>query len=200
MTSAPTCAATVVCAMVCRTLRRLTPRSPLLAHVFHQTPSLGPARVIPTWKRRFFCLRDGALLYFTDESAGDSSLRGAVPLNGGSLLVDDEEPMALKLRKPLDPNARRDTPQVLSLRAPSYEDAERWAWALYQCAQQATESGATMELPRRQRGSLLGKIAGLKPAPPRAVTAGDANAGSMMSVSVKNTSSADSDGEVGREN
>ena len=55
MTSAPTCAATVVCAVVCRPHRRLTPRSPLLAHVFHQTPqtpSSGPARVIPTWKRR----------------------------------------------------------------------------------------------------------------------------------------------------
>ena len=176
--------------------------------------------LLPTWKRRFFCVRDGALLYYTDESRAAAALRGALPLKGATLLVDDDAPLALRLRtlpitscasssssssssstpraaagsEAADASAGRSVgggsdggggggsgsvrgsgggatvragakaaqPSVLLLRAASAEDAERWAWALYQCAHEAATRAVEAPLPQRKgaRGSILGLLGG----------------------------------------
>jgi stromal membrane-associated protein len=55
--------------------------------------------IVPTWKRRHFCIRAGALLcYFSDESESEASFKGALPLAGCRVLSDPDEPCSLRLQ------------------------------------------------------------------------------------------------------
>ena len=84
---------------------------------------------MPSWKRRYFRVRPGALLcYYTDESGSEESLRGAFELAGASLEPDDEYPLTLRLR------AQRAGGEatVLVAKAASSAEAEAWSWAVYQ--------------------------------------------------------------------
>ena len=59
-------------------------------------------------------------------------------------------------------SAKPPQQHVLSLRATSWEEAEQWAWTLYQCAHAASQDGVrppAAALPqKRQRGSLFAKL------------------------------------------
>ena len=86
--------------------------------------------VLKTWRKRYFCIQDGRLLYFTTEALDDASFRGSMPLGGTELALDEEDGCTLCLR------ARAADGGTVSLlaRADDSAAAEEWLWALYQGA------------------------------------------------------------------
>ena len=100
--------------------------------------------LLSSWRRRFVRVRGGALLEWysgevssasadgTDESVAMTLLKGTLLLANAALIVDPDEPQHLRIR-----NGARGTgggPSLLQLRCPSYDTAEAWAWAIYQCS------------------------------------------------------------------
>ena len=102
---------------------------------------------IPSWKQRFFAIRGrGTVLsYHKDESMSERSIRGAMRLADCTIAMDPEEPLTLKLKRGAVAVMSHDggggggrgsgssSSSSLSLKALTIQDAEGWAWALYQC-------------------------------------------------------------------
>ena len=107
--------------------------------------------VVPTWRKRYFCLDHGRLLWFTSEAVGDSSFRGSMPLLGTSLHLDDADGRTLTLRAP----AEDGRTVSLLLRTVDSEAAEEWLWSLYQSAAAAEcMSPSAAAPPQRRKGFL----------------------------------------------
>ena len=101
--------------------------------------------LLSSWRRRFVRVRGGALLeWYSGEVSSASAdgtdeetlamtlLKGTLLLANAALIVDPDEPQHLRIR-----NGARGTgggPSLLQLRCPSYDTAEAWAWAIYQCS------------------------------------------------------------------
>ena len=136
---------------------RLAPHESLTGWLQVKEP--GTLQVLASWRRRFARVRGGALLLvYADEAEDDESLRAALPLAGADVHVEPNEPLVLRLRTnphqakvnggSSDGHGRR----TLLLRAPTHDEAEGWAWALYQCAhgaaQRAEREPELLVLPR----------------------------------------------------
>jgi len=108
---------------------------------------------VPTWRKRYFCVEKGRLLYFNTDALDDGSFRGSMPLLGTSLHLDDEDGRTLTLRT----TAEDGGTVSLLLRALDTESAEEWLWALYQSAAAAQRmSSSAAEPPQRRKASLFG--------------------------------------------
>lgn len=109
--------------------------------------------IVPTWRKRYFCVHGGRLLYFTSESLDDNSFRGSMPLLGTSLNLDEEDGRTLKLR------ARAEDGGTVSLVLRAFDGlaADEWLWSLYQSASAAERMSASAAAPpQRSKGSIFG--------------------------------------------
>lgn len=85
----------------------LAPHETLSGWVHLREPGL-----LARWKRRFACVRGGALLcWYGDEETEAEQLKGAVSLADAVLTIDPDDPLVLKLRSPTSatPSKARET-------------------------------------------------------------------------------------------
>ena len=123
------------------------------AHESHRGWLWKQGGIVPTWRKRYFCVHGGRLLYFTSELLDDRSFRGSMPLVGTSLLLDEEDGRTLRLRA----SAEDGGTVTLLVRALDTEEAELWLWALYQSTASAERmSSSAAAPPQRRKASLFG--------------------------------------------
>ena len=106
--------------------------------------------LVPTWRRRYFCIHDGRLLYFTSEAVDDAAFRGSMPLIGTRLEFSDEDGRTLRLHAATSSGGST----TLVARADDTDDAEEWLWSLYQSAAAAERMSASVAAPPQRRRGL----------------------------------------------
>lgn len=108
-----------------KTWKRCKPASPL-KHA--RPPTSQPTAPSRRACRRFFVVQDGtSLSYYSDDSCTDKVLRGSFSLRAASLQCDPDDPLTLRLIGIEDRNGD------LVAKAETAEQADEWAWSLFQC-------------------------------------------------------------------
>mmetsp|Transcript_14510 Transcript_14510/g.31432 ORF Transcript_14510/g.31432 Transcript_14510/m.31432 type:complete len:293 (-) Transcript_14510:559-1437(-) len=107
-------------------IQRTLPHQNLNGWLFKQ------GSLLPTWRRRFFQLKDGEMRYYMDDSCSADKLRGTVVLAGASVAPNESDPCSFDLR-----HAQPGRKPLLA-RAGSLCEAEEWLWSLYHCTYAAT--------------------------------------------------------------
>ena len=105
--------------------------------------------LLASWRRRHARIHGGATLgLYADEAAGEEGRRATLPLAGAELLIDEDEPLLLRLRTCAEGPQPRASSRPVALRIPTHDEAELWAWAVYQCAHGAAHRAeAAREVP-----------------------------------------------------
>lgn len=155
--------------------------------------------LLNTWKRRFFVVGDGQLLYYADEEAsGDAAkVRGAYHLASATVRVDADDGLkfTVSLRSGALPALRAESQQELEAWArPPAENPSRWSRSSPARPPRQAVPGSR-PLPRSpERPALGGRGAAARPGRRRPISAFDAQVWclyhSIHAASVGRTSSA----------
>jgi len=91
---------------------------------------------LPTWRRRYFSIMYDRLYYFLDNTCSTAALRGYFELANLTVHTDpDEDPLCVRLSN------SHGGARLLTVKASSQQEAEKWVWALYHCVYSATQLG-----------------------------------------------------------